>query len=105
MRTTKVAKMTTKTEAEAMGAPSQDEIATYQQASADAQMAGIKANAKVAECQEALALAQAELAATNTAVARLNVVGAELQQRVQFSREASAATPSRLHTAGQLVRR
>lgn len=98
--------MTTKTEAEAMGAPSQDEIATYQQAAGDAQMKTIVAASKVADAREALAYAQADEAAAQALVAKMNVQGAELQQRVQFSREAAAATGApRLHTAGQLVRR
>lgn len=75
-----------------MGAPNQEEIATFQQAASDAQMMVIRCNAKVAEAQESLALAQAELAAANTAVAKINVAGAELQQRVEFARQASAAT-------------
>ena len=40
---------TTLTEAEKMGAPSQDEIAAYQQESAAAQMAQVRASAKVAD--------------------------------------------------------
>lgn len=94
---------TTMSEAEAMGAPTQEEIAAYQQASADAQMAGIKANLAVAEAQHALSLAQADLAGTNAIVAKLNVVGAELQQRVNFAREASAASP--IVTPGQASKR
>lgn len=81
---------TSRTDAEAMGAPDQAEIAAFQQAGADAQMAVIRCNAKVAQAQEDLALAQADLARANTVVAKINVQGAELQQRVQFSREASS---------------
>lgn len=96
--------MTTTTikDAEEMGAPSQEEIAKFQQAGADAQMAVIRCNARVAEAQEALAVAQADLAHANVVVAKVNLTGAELQQRVNFSREASAALP-KLHTPGQLV--
>jgi hypothetical protein len=85
------------------GAPTQDEIAAYQQAASDAQMDTIKANAKVAECQEFLALAQAELAHTNAVMARLNVTGAELQQRVNFAQAAAAA--SKIVTPGAASRR
>jgi hypothetical protein len=81
---------TSRTEAEDMGAPSQDEIAAFQQVGQDAQMEVIRANFRVAEAQEALALAQADLAKANTVVARVNVQGAELQHRVQFSREATS---------------
>jgi hypothetical protein len=80
---------TTIKQAEDMGAPSQEEIAAYQQTSAEAQLAQVRASAKVAECSEALAYAQADLAATQTVLAKLNLTGAELQQRVNFSREAS----------------
>jgi len=81
-----------------MGAPSQDEILAYQRRSEGAQMAVIRANAKVAEAQEKLAFAQAEAAKANTAVANLNVQGVELQTRVNFSREASG--PPRIVKAG-----
>lgn len=90
-------------DAENMGAPSQDEIGAFQQASADAQMAGIKANQAVAEAQHALSLAQADLAGCNAVTARINVVGAELQQRVNFAREAAAA--SQIVTPGMASKR
>lgn len=85
------------------GAPTQDEIADYQQRSADAQMATVRATAKVAELQEALAYAQADHAACNTVMAKLNVEGAELQQRVNFAQAASAA--SAIVTPGAASRR
>jgi hypothetical protein len=81
-----------------LGAPDQEEIAAYQRAANDAQMAGVRASAKVAEYEEALAYARAELAATNTTVAKLNVTGAELQARLQFAK--AAAGTQRLVASG-----
>jgi hypothetical protein len=86
-----------------MGAPTQEEIAAYQTASTEAQLAQVRAQAKVAECSEALAYAQADLARTQAVLARLNVTGAELQQRVNLSREAAAASP--IVTPGAASRR
>jgi hypothetical protein len=83
---------TTLTDAENMGAPTQDEIADYQVRAGAAQMATIVAASKVADAREALAYASAEEAASQATVAKLNVEGAQLQQRVQFSREASASS-------------
>lgn len=80
-------------------APTQEEITAYQARSDLAQMAVIRANAAVAAASEALAFAQAQAARCNTAVANLNVEGALLQQRVNFSRQAEAASAPRIQRA------
>ena len=74
-----------------MGAPTQEEVTAYQVKSDNAQMTAIQAEAAVAEAQEALAYRQAESAAARAAVARLNVDGARLQQRMNFAKQAAAS--------------
>jgi hypothetical protein len=77
-----------------MGAPDGAEIAAFQERANEASMAVIRANAAVAEAREALAYREAEAAGAQTAVARLNVEGALLQQRVNFAQSATKAAAS-----------
>jgi len=74
-----------------MGAPTQDEVLAFQERADEANLAVIRANAAVSEAEEALAWRRAEAAATQTSLAKLNVDGALLQQRLHFAKQATKA--------------
>ena len=74
-----------------VGAPSQAEIDAFNARTGVAQIAVIEANAGVAEAEENLAHARYRAAAAGTVLAKLNVEGAGLQQRLQFAQAAAAS--------------
>ena len=84
-----------------LGAPTQDEIDTFNAAQASAQLAAIEANAKVAAAQYQLDLERAIASGTQRDLAKLAVEGAKLQQRVNFAQQAAAA--SKIVRSGPVV--
>lgn len=83
-----------------MGAPSEAEINAFNARNGVAQLSAIEANARVAEAEEGLARARHEAASAQTVLAKLNIEGARLQQRLQFAQ--AAAQSQKLAVAGNI---
>ena len=70
-------------------APTQTELNDYQARAQKANLAMIRANALVAQADENLAEARLQLSRAQTDIAKLNVEGTLLQQRVQADQQAA----------------
>jgi chromosome segregation ATPase len=70
-------------------APTQTELNDYQARAQKANLAMIRANALVAQADENLAEARLQLSRAQTEIAKLNVEGTLLQQRVQADQQAT----------------
>lgn len=84
------------------GAPTQEEIDSFNGRQAVAQLRVIEENAAVAEAQFNLDSERAVLSAAQRDLAKLAVEGAQLQQRVNFAQQAAAAPKITLVPGGRL---